>query len=83
MDYAGVRDYENAYRRLNQNQSGDPEKATRALIALAAADNPPKRIYLGADSFAAMERKMGKEWRRKWRRGRSCRTARNMRGEAA
>ena len=56
MDYAGVRDYENAYRRLNQNQSGDPEKATRALIALAAADNPPKRIYLGADSFAAMER---------------------------
>ena len=61
VDYAGVRDYENAYRRLNQNQSSDPEKAARALIALAAADNPPKRIYLGADSFAAMqERKMGK-----------------------
>ena len=59
-DYKSVRDYENAYRRLNQNQSGDPVKAARALIALAAADNPPKRIYLGADSFAAMQRKMGK-----------------------
>ena len=58
--YRSVREYEQAYRQLNQNQSGDPEKATRALIALAAADNPPKRIYLGADSFAAMERKMGK-----------------------
>ena len=50
--------YEENYRRLNQ--SGDPAKAARALIALAAADNPPKRIYLGADSFVAMERKMGK-----------------------
>ena len=59
-DYKSVRDYEDNYRRLNQNQSGDPAKAARALIALAAADNPPKRIYLGADSFAAMERKMGK-----------------------
>lgn len=55
-----MRDYEDNYRRLNQNQSGDPAKATRALIALAATDNPPKRIYLGADSFAAMQRKMGK-----------------------
>ena len=59
-DYASVRQYEENYRRLNQNQSGDPAKAARALIALAAADNPPKRIYLGADSFAAMQRKMGK-----------------------
>lgn len=59
-DYASVRQYEENYRRLNQNQSGDPAKAARTLIALAAADNPPKRIYLGADSFAAMERKMGK-----------------------
>lgn len=57
-DYASVRQYEENYRRLNQ--SGDPAKAARALIALAAADNPPKRIYLGADSFVAMERKMGK-----------------------
>ncbi|ASP18189.1 oxidoreductase, short chain dehydrogenase/reductase family protein [Neisseria sp. oral taxon 020 str. F0370] len=59
-DYASVRQYEENYRRLNQNQSGDPAKAARALITLAAADNPPKRIYLGTDSFAAMERKMGK-----------------------
>ena len=59
-DYKSVRDYEDNYLHLNQNQSGDPAKAARALIALAAADNPPKRIYLGADSFAAMQRKMGK-----------------------
>ena len=55
-----MREHEQAYRRLNQNQSGDPDKAARALMTLAASANPPKRIYLGADSFAAMERKMGK-----------------------
>ena len=55
--YRSVREYEQAYRRLNQNQSGDPDKAARALITLAASANPPGRIYLGADSFAAMTRK--------------------------
>ena len=80
-DYQSMRDYEDNYRRLNQNQSGDPAKAARALIALAAADNPPKRIYLGTDSFAAMQRKWAK-WQRKWRRGTSCRIVRNMRIEA-
>lgn len=52
-----MREHELAYRRLNQNQSGDPDKAARALITLAASANPPGRIYLGADSFAAMKRK--------------------------
>lgn len=32
-------------------------KAARALMTLAASANPPGRIYLGADSFAAMTRK--------------------------
>ena len=59
-DYKSVRQYEDNYRRLNQKQSGDPVKAARALMQLAASDNPPKRIYLGADSFTAMQRKIGK-----------------------
>lgn len=52
-DYRSVRQYEQAYRELNQNQSGDPDKAAQALITLAESSNPPQRIYLGADSFSA------------------------------
>lgn len=56
--YRSVREYEQAYRQLNQNQSGDPVKAARALITLAESADPPGRIYLGADSFAAIGRKL-------------------------
>ena len=56
--YRSVREYEQAYRQLNQNQSGDPVKAVRALIMLAESADPPGRIYLGADSFAAIGRKL-------------------------
>ena len=56
--YRSVREYEQAYRQLNQNQSGDPVKAARALITLAESADPPGRIYLGADSFAAIDRKL-------------------------
>ena len=56
--YRSVREYEQAYRQLNQNQSGDPVKAARALITFAESADPPGRIYLGADSFAAIGRKL-------------------------
>lgn len=56
-DYRSVRQYEQAYRNLHQNQSGDPEKAATALIELAEAANPPLRIYLGTDSFGGAVRK--------------------------
>ncbi|QLB20250.1 short-chain dehydrogenase/reductase [Vespertiliibacter pulmonis] len=56
-EYSSVRQYEQAYRGLHQNQSGDPEKAAAALIELAEAENPPLRIYLGADSFGGAVRK--------------------------
>ena len=57
-EYESVRQYEQSYRNLNQHQSGDPVKAARALIGLAASANPPARIYLGADSLNAIERKL-------------------------
>ena len=56
--YRSVREYEQAYRQLNQNQSGDPVKAARALMSLAESADPPGRIYLGMDSFAAIGRKL-------------------------
>ena len=56
--YRSVREYEQAYRQLNQNQSGDPVKAARALITLGESADPPGRIYLSADSFAAIGRKL-------------------------
>ena len=56
--YRSVREHEQRYRQLNQNQSGDPVKAARALMSLAESADPPGRIYLGVDSFAAIGRKL-------------------------
>ena len=56
--YHSVREHEQRYRQLNQNQSGDPVKAARALMSLAESADPPGRIYLGVDSFAAIDRKL-------------------------
>ena len=56
--YRSVREHEQRYRQLNQNQSGDPVKAARALMNLAESADLPGRIYLGVDSFAAIGRKL-------------------------
>lgn len=56
--YRSVREHEQRYRQLNQNQSGDPVKAARALMSFAESADPPGRIYLGVDSFAAIGRKL-------------------------
>ncbi|MGA5559740.1 oxidoreductase [Streptomyces platensis] len=42
----------------NHQQPGDPVKAARAMLAVAAADEPPMRLPLGADCVARMESKL-------------------------
>ncbi|SFJ27923.1 Short-chain dehydrogenase [Sphingomonas sp. NFR04] len=40
------------------NQPGDPAKAARALLALIEAENPPTRLFLGADALALVDQKL-------------------------
>ncbi|WP_433438273.1 oxidoreductase [Nonomuraea sp. CA-141351] len=42
----------------NHAQPGDPVKAAEAIVALAAAPNPPMRLQLGADCVARVEAKL-------------------------
>ncbi len=42
----------------NHNQPGDPVKAVAAILELAAAEQPPLRIQLGTDAFAAVTDKL-------------------------
>jgi NAD(P)-dependent dehydrogenase (short-subunit alcohol dehydrogenase family) len=39
-------------RDYDGKQPGDPDRAAQAIIAVAAADNPPLRLVLGRDAFA-------------------------------
>ncbi|UOE37552.1 SDR family NAD(P)-dependent oxidoreductase [Chryseobacterium oryzae] len=57
-NYRAVRQAEQSFRQLNQNQGGDPVKAAEAFIKLAESNNPPQRIYLGTDGFRAAEYKI-------------------------
>lgn len=51
-DYDAVMDPIRAARQAKSgNQPGDPAKAAQALLALVASDNPPARLYLGADAL--------------------------------
>ncbi len=43
-------------RNYNGKQPGDPARAAQAIIAVAAADNPPLRLVLGRDALARAER---------------------------
>lgn len=40
------------------NQPGDPAKAAQALLKLVAAENPPVRLYLGADALMLVKNKI-------------------------
>jgi NAD(P)-dependent dehydrogenase (short-subunit alcohol dehydrogenase family) len=53
----------------NGKQPGDPAKAAAAILALASMEEPPLRIVLGSDAYAAAERNdLGKiELGRKWK----------------
>ena len=46
-----------AWKSMDGKQSGDPRKLARALIELAALEEPPGRFAAGADSVALFEKK--------------------------
>jgi NAD(P)-dependent dehydrogenase (short-subunit alcohol dehydrogenase family) len=51
-EYTVARELQVAHENdINGNQPGDPEKATVALIELAAMENPPVHLVLGSDAF--------------------------------
>jgi NAD(P)-dependent dehydrogenase (short-subunit alcohol dehydrogenase family) len=43
-------------RNYNGKQPGDPKKAAQAIIQLTQERNPPLRLLLGSDAYAAMEK---------------------------
>ncbi len=58
-DYDRVMDPLRAARQAKSgNQPGDPAKAAQALLQLVAAENPPVRLYLGADALELVEDKI-------------------------
>lgn len=58
-DYDEVMDPIRAARQAKSgNQPGDPAKAAQALLRLVAADEPPTRLYLGADALQLVEAKI-------------------------
>jgi NAD(P)-dependent dehydrogenase (short-subunit alcohol dehydrogenase family) len=51
-DYDTIMDPLRAARQAKSgNQPGDPAKAAQVLLRLVAAENPPVRLYLGADAL--------------------------------
>jgi NAD(P)-dependent dehydrogenase (short-subunit alcohol dehydrogenase family) len=43
-------------RAYDGRQPGDPERAARAILAVASAERPPLRLVLGRDAYARAER---------------------------
>jgi NAD(P)-dependent dehydrogenase (short-subunit alcohol dehydrogenase family) len=43
---------------VNHAQPGDPVKAAAAIVEIASAEQPPLRVQLGRDSFAAVANKL-------------------------
>ncbi|MFL5388420.1 MAG: SDR family NAD(P)-dependent oxidoreductase, partial [Myxococcales bacterium] len=46
------------WKRQNGQQSGDPAKLARALLAIASHEPPPSRFIAGADAIATAEQKV-------------------------
>ncbi|MBB4200799.1 short-chain dehydrogenase/reductase [Rhodoblastus sphagnicola] len=58
-DYDAVMDPIRATRQAKSGrQPGDPAKAAEALLKLVESDNPPVRLYLGADALGLVETKI-------------------------
>lgn len=58
-DYDAVMDPIRAARQAKSgNQPGDPAKAAQALLSLVEAENPPTRLFLGADALGLVEQKL-------------------------
>jgi NAD(P)-dependent dehydrogenase (short-subunit alcohol dehydrogenase family) len=49
--YTLVRESEAMHTQIKGNQPGDPVKAVAAIIAVAAAPNPPLHLLLGQDAY--------------------------------
>ncbi|MDT3379121.1 oxidoreductase [Labrys neptuniae] len=57
--YDAVMDPIRAARQAKSgNQPGDPAKAAQALLKLVSAENPPVRLYLGADALKLVRDKI-------------------------
>jgi NAD(P)-dependent dehydrogenase (short-subunit alcohol dehydrogenase family) len=68
-DYDAVVDPLRAARQAKSgNQPGDPSQAAQALLALVEAENPPTRLFLGADALSLVDQKLDamKEERDQW-----------------
>ncbi|MBK3566422.1 MULTISPECIES: SDR family oxidoreductase [unclassified Streptomyces] len=46
-----------AWKSMNGQQTGDPAKLARALLTIAAQENPPLRFVAGADAIESVEAK--------------------------
>jgi NAD(P)-dependent dehydrogenase (short-subunit alcohol dehydrogenase family) len=58
-DYDAVIDPIRAARQAKSGkQPGDPKKAAHALLKLVESDNPPVRLYLGADALKLVGEKI-------------------------
>jgi len=58
-DYDRVMDPIRVARQAKSgHQPGDPAKAAQALLALVEADNPPVRLFLGADALGLVDQKL-------------------------
>ena len=49
--YQDARESEAFHESVNGQQAGDPRKAARVLIEVAAQENPPLHLFLGADAY--------------------------------
>lgn len=59
-EYKAARDLEVIHNtQIIGNQPGDPEKAALAFIELAEKENPPLHFFMGSDSFAMANNKIG------------------------
>ena len=51
QDYEAVRNTHDRYLKMDGTQTGDPEKAAAAMIALVAMPEPPLHLLLGQDAL--------------------------------
>ena len=56
--YTKARESEAFHEGVKGNQSGDPIKAARAMMEVAATDNPPLHLFLGADAYDMANQKI-------------------------
>lgn len=56
--YASARESEEFHEGVKGNQPGDPHKAARVLIEVAAQENSPLHLFLGADAYQMAHQKI-------------------------